>query len=262
MPRVDFRANELLLRRIWWGDGSGWFNKIQLSLKGESIETKSGDLTDQDIGIVLDYDGPRQTELHFHPTWRKEFYDSDPGGGEEGRLYDGLDGGHFNFSMQPTGDLRIGMFGVWGGAIDYVNSRPADITQLGPELTYRLGKHLSLGLQHELERLRIDSGRLYEANLSQARIVYQFNRRAFLRAILQYLDLERELDRYDPVVVEELGLDASEQHLFTQLLFSYKINPQTVFFLGYSDNRFGDQGIDLTLHDRTLFLKLGYAWLP
>ncbi len=48
--------------------------------------------------------------------------------------------------------------------------------------------------------------------------------------------------------------------VFTQFLFSYKINPQTVLFLGYSDNSLGMQGIDITRTDRTFFLKIGYAW--
>ncbi len=55
--------------------------------------------------------------------------------------------------------------------------------------------------------------------------------------------------------------------VFTQFLLSYKVNPQTVIFLGYSDNA---QGMlrpdltrtDLTRFDRTFFLKLGYAWRP
>jgi hypothetical protein len=262
MPRVDYRATQSIVRRLWWGDGKSGFNKIQIGFRGERIEDRDGELNDQDLGFFIDYEGPRQIVLHFHPTFRKEFYDKDPGDGEPGRLYDDLNGGHFRLTMQPSGDLRIGLAGVWGGAIDYANSRPADITAIGPELTYRLGRHLSIGLQHELERLKVDEGRLYEANLSQSRIVYQFNRRAFLRAILQYLDLERELDLYDPLVVAEEDLEAAEQNLFSQLLFSYKINPQTVFFLGYSDRRLGDEETDLTLRDRTFFLKLGYAWLP
>jgi hypothetical protein len=48
--------------------------------------------------------------------------------------------------------------------------------------------------------------------------------------------------------------------VFTQILFSYKLNPQTVLFLGYSDNYFGETGIDITQTDRTFFVKLGYAW--
>jgi hypothetical protein len=54
------------------------------------------------------------------------------------------------------------------------------------------------------------------------------------------------------------------EHLFSQLLFSYKINPTTVLFLGYSDNQFGGidadgRLIDLTRADRTFFFKVGYA---
>jgi hypothetical protein len=48
-----------------------------------------------------------------------------------------------------------------------------------------------------------------------------------------------------------------------QLLFSYKINPQTVFFLGYSDNLYEDDALDtLEKTDRTWFMKIGYAWTP
>jgi hypothetical protein len=247
MPRVDIREQQGGIRRLWWSDGSEWYSKVRLTLLGLRAEDHSGLLTDQSLSVVFDYEGPRQSDLHFHPTFNKEYF--------EGRLYD-LDGGHFSFSVKPTGDLRIGLFGVWGGAIDYVNFRPADIGRLGSDLTWLLGRHLALGLQHERERLEVAGGRLFEANLTQSRIVYQFSRRAFLRAILQYLDLERNADLY----LEEV--EESDRELFTQLLFSYKINPQTLFFLGYSDNRLGDQAADLTLRDRTLFVKLGYAWLP
>ena len=39
----------------------------------------------------------------------------------------------------------------------------------------------------------------------------------------------------------------------------YEINPKTVFYLGYSDNRYGERGVRLTTQDRTLFAKIGYA---
>ena len=58
-----------------------------------------------------------------------------------------------------------------------------------------------------------------------------------------------------------MPVDGEDEELFTQLLFSYKINPRTVLFAGYSDNRFGFDDISLTQTDRTLFLKLSYALL-
>ena len=53
-----------------------------------------------------------------------------------------------------------------------------------------------------------------------------------------------------------------DETLFSQLLFSYKLNARTVAFVGYSESRLGSDTIDLTQADRTLFVKLGYAWIP
>lgn len=73
-------------------------------------------------------------------------------------------------------------------------------------------------------------------------------------AIVQYLDVLRDPELY------LFPISKKTQTIFTQLLFSYKINPQTVLFLGYSDNYLGMTGIDVTQTDRTFFVKLGYAW--
>ena len=69
-------------------------------------------------------------------------------------------------------------------------------------------------------------------------------------------------------VVEATGYDVEEVDRETkdvgrQLLYSYKINPQTVFFLGYSDALVRDDSLNrLTETDRTWFMKIGYAWTP
>ena len=77
------------------------------------------------------------------------------------------------------------------------------------------------------------------------------------RAILQYRTVDRDLALYNP----GLSLRARKEDLFTQLLFYYKLNPETVLFLGYSDRSLGNESIDLSQANRTLFLKVGYAWL-
>lgn len=75
------------------------------------------------------------------------------------------------------------------------------------------------------------------------------------RAIVHYQDVTRNRALYlDPV-------DSDTKDLLTKLLFSYKVNPQTLIFVGYSDSRSGE-GADQLLHeDRALFIKLGYAWV-
>ncbi len=76
----------------------------------------------------------------------------------------------------------------------------------------------------------------------------------FVRTIMQYRDIVRDPSLYT------FPVNAKDEDLFTELLYSYKINPQTVAFVGYSDGRVGTETFDLTRANRTFFVKLGYAW--
>ena len=102
--------------------------------------------------------------------------------------------------------------------------------------------------------MTVDMGKLYTAHVSDMTAIYQFTTRMFVRANLQYVDYMYVVDNY------LVPVDPEYRHLFSQFLFSYKINPKTVLFLGYSDNYYGDCNYGLTQSDRTLFVKLGYAW--
>ncbi len=58
-------------------------------------------------------------------------------------------------------------------------------------------------------------------------------------------------------------VDANSRSIGRQLIYPYKLNPQTVFFLGYSDRHIDDDELSsLTATDRTFFMKIGYAWMP
>ena len=46
-----------------------------------------------------------------------------------------------------------------------------------------------------------------------------------------------------------------------QVLYSYKVNPQTAIYVGYSDEHAGTEEYDLTQTARSLFIKLSYAWV-
>ena len=46
----------------------------------------------------------------------------------------------------------------------------------------------------------------------------------------------------------------------TQLLYSYKINPQTLFFIGYSDTGYQNDALSKMYQtNRTVFTKFSYA---
>jgi hypothetical protein len=101
----------------------------------------------------------------------------------------------------------------------------------------------------------VEGGRLYRANITDVRATYQLNTRTFVRAISQYFDISRNPDLYT------FDINKKDKTLFNQFLFSYKINPQVVLFLGYSDNYSNTVTTNLSQANRTLFFKVGYAFV-
>ena len=95
---------------------------------------------------------------------------------------------------------------------------------------------------------------LFRENLTEARVFYYFDVRKFVRLIVQYRGIVR-----DPALFPE-PVEPEIHRLFLQFLASYKLNPRTVVFVGYSDNYLGLQDVRLTQSSRTFFIKLGYAW--
>ena len=121
-------------------------------------------------------------------------------------------------------------------------------------MNFDIGRHFRLNLNHISERMSVEAGKLYTAFIGQGTAIYQLNTRCFLRAIFQYINYNYNSQLYT------FAIEPVYKRFFTQFLFSYKINPRTVLFLGYSGDYFGNQDVKLSQKQRTLFLKLSYAW--
>ncbi|MCK4763031.1 MAG: hypothetical protein KAW12_12615 [Candidatus Aminicenantes bacterium] len=156
--------------------------------------------------------------------------------------------------MNPGKGLSYNIYTRFGDSVDYVNSRPAKSKLLMPTAAFSIGKHLNVNIRYIYENLSLTGAKIYTANLLQNRFVYNINVRTFVRAILQYTHISRNVALY-----LDDSVPALTKSLFTQFLISYKINPRKVLFIGYSDNQSDNNGFDLIRSDRTFFLKIGYA---
>ena len=248
MPRAGYRFYDSGVLFTWQqNDPHHWYNLFRVWFGYEYEEDWNGAMLRTAPGTFILYNGPLQSSLFAivyggRRTYRGVEYDN--------RSIDA------QFEIQPLGDLKFGLRLQAGDAIDYEFNRAGDRLRLTPSLQLYAGRHLNLELAHIHERFDIDAGRLYTADLSELRTIYQFNRRAFVRLILQYDDHSYEEEHYPQPI------DPEYRRLLTQLLFSYKINPWTALYLGYSDRSQGDSQVSLTRSDRTAFLKIGYAWVP
>ena len=249
MPRVDVRTIDLETDYFVYGLRAGgksgrWFDQLRFWVRGYRTTDHSGRMTDSRLAFGSLYQGPLQSAVTLIGRWNQEYYD--------GKTYDVSDV-ILNIGLKPAGGLRLDLTANLAGAIDYLNSRSARAVRILPEAEFAIGPHINFNLSHSFERLDNEGQKIYTANILQGRAIYNFNTRCFLRLIVQYRDVQRDPAMYG------VPVDARSNSLFTQCLFSYKLNPQTVLFLGYSDNGLGSQDLDLTRTDRTFFLKIGYA---
>jgi hypothetical protein len=253
VPRVDTRDGQVMAFRQIWGKPKSWFNYIRLGAAGEVVYDHAGTLTDRGLTLGALIQADLETQLNVHGIFSRTFY--------QGQYFDTAEL-MTDFRVRPFSGSEIGFQGQAGQAIDYANVRPAGVFSIGPYGSFSLLRHLNMVLSHTYERLFRSGETVYTANLSQAKFVWNFSVRSFVRAILQYQDLEQNPAMYlSPV-------DTRTRGLFTQFLFSYKLNPRTVLFLGYSDNAMGGVfdsflgpgRVGITRTDRTFFLKIGYAW--
>jgi hypothetical protein len=247
IPQVDVVSGALQVGRTFWGTETSWYSRFRVLASTVHTETQAGELFEDSYNFDLIYEGPRQSFVQLGVRPNRERF--------AGTTYDDVRA-DLRMSIRPTGDFFAELFLRGGEIVDIVNARQSEFLRVVPKVEFNLGPRFSGAAEHLHEEFWIDDGTFLQADLSQATLRYFLNVRTFFRAIVQYQRIERDLALY-----EVAGLAAEEEDLFTQLLFSYKLNPQTVLFAGYSDTRLGGESIDLTQAERTFFLKVGYAFL-
>jgi len=166
----------------------------------------------------------------------------------------------FNVALNPGRVLpQLALIGSLGQSIDVANIRLGNGGTLTASATARPFDRLELTVNSQFEWLNVtdesgERGRLFTALAEYLKVTYYFSARAYLRLIGQYLSTNRNPDLYNFAVPEKSGGFAGSA------LFAYRLNWQTVFFLGYGDNRVLTERNDLVLADRQLFLKISYAF--
>ena len=251
IPQADYRRSQVDVERRFYRDGR--WKRFWLGGHLRDVQDHDGHPLDRRGEFWFSGQGPRQFffnsgfgvgDLYYQgETFRNDYF--------------------FVFvEQQATSWLYYNFETAWGDEPDYANARAGTTLILRPAVRFDLGRHLRLQVNHAYQSLDVDGGELFTANLTQLRATYQFNVRTFLRVVSTYQDLDRQPTLYRSAV------DAQSTELFNQLLFSYKLNPQTVLFLGYSDHHETEprgpndrRAPELLQRDRTFFAKIGYALL-
>jgi hypothetical protein len=237
ITQVGVRQGIVSVQRRIRGGPERWFRNLYINAAADATRQYEGEWNEWGADFGATYQGPRQSEISFNLAPNQQYF--------RGRTYHNFRHS-FSASIQATPDFSLGVAINAGENIDFANAQAADFLTVSPSATINLGRHLSGQLDYVWQVFHTKTGqRIFTAQLPQARLLYHFSGRSFVRTVLQYQTVDR--------------VSTESRELLTQFLFSYRWNPQTLVLAGYSDNYEGS--IDLSRTDRAVFVKLSYAWL-
>ncbi|HSD71448.1 MAG TPA: DUF5916 domain-containing protein [Thermoanaerobaculia bacterium] len=249
VPQVGVRLGEAYA--AWKFFPEGLLNLVRPQIFSTYVEKRDGFLIDRNIAPGVIFQGKRNllgdVELNLAATRIA------------GRVFQKTNL-FFLFQVDPSRRFsRISLDGNVGEEFDFENGRVGDGVRLATTITVKPTDHLALELIGNRQTLDVKAddgheGRLFTAHIGRIKATCQFTARALLRLIGQWIETERDpsLYRFD-VPRRSGGFDGSA-------LFSYKINWQTLLFVGYGDNRALLSDGDLVRSGRSLFLKISYAF--
>jgi hypothetical protein len=249
VTRVDYSQQTLGLGYIWHGEDANWWTRVRLNGDYDVTHDDNGRLLEEEFEAYLNINGPKQSFVQIGGLTRDVLFDDVLFHENKISLYT---------EIKPMGGLYLAVFARVGDQIDFANTQLGDQIEIRPRITWNMNQHLMARLNSSLVTLDSKQGpNIFKAKVHDLRMTWQFNIRSFVRITVQHQDVERNQDQY----IDEI--DEHTRDVGREILYSYKINPQTVFFLGYSDRHIEDDEItSLTSTGRTVFMKIGYAWMP
>ena len=249
VPRVDFSQQIAGVQRIWWGSPDDRWARIELGGDWDITYDDAGRLLEREVEAYFEIEGLWQSEIELFAVTRDLRF--------ENVLFEETQYG-FSAEAQPISGLGFGLQAQTGDRIDFANARLAERQRLEPFVNWNVNRHLLLRLSADFVTLDSKAGpNIFEAELYDVRMTWQFSVRSFFRFTTQIQDVTRNPAEFaDPV-------DRRTRDVARQFLYSYELNPQTVFFLGYSDVLFQDDSLEsLESVDQAWFMKIGYAFMP
>lgn len=259
IEKVDFSKFVVGGGYTWYPENSG-FSKIRLSGDWDISHNQAGEKLEQEAEAKLAFDGLLQSYTAFGVVNRQRVgrrHDSASlAVANNTQMFDETMG-WFYANMKPTRTLFVELDVNYGDSIDFANDQLGTKFLLNPGVRWNVTDSVKLNVSHVYRTMDVDDGRLFTANLSDVRLSWYIDIHNFIRVSSVYTHIER-----DPSLYLYGSPNKEQQNLGNEILYGYKLNPQSVFYLGYSDGLKSNDSIDsLMKTEETYFMKMSYAWI-
>jgi hypothetical protein len=246
LPQVGIRDEASEVGRTFY-PASGFFSRFRPFLNDHYTAGQDGDLILRQIGIGTEFDGRYNTFSRVSYRW------------ERVRAGDRiLERPHVEtyFEISPSQTIaQISLTSSLGDDVDFDGARPGTGGFVTVGATIRPAGALAIRFDGTRQWLDLQQGRLFTAEVARLKATYNFTSRCFVRLIGQ----QQQVNENPALAVPTATLKSRD---FTgSALFAYKIDWQTVLFVGYGDeNTLSDVTGRLEPANREVFLKVSYAY--
>ncbi len=250
VPQVGYRRLRTIVGPYFYPGGA--FPTIHPYLTAEITESRGNGRLGRVVSPGVNISGPLSMTLDT----RYHLADQVRSGGQ---LF-ALRYGELELDMSPARRFdRLSLRVRLGDDVDFAGGRPGRGGGVAASATFRPLDRLELIFDGERQWLNVRtlegvSARLFTAEVARLKATIHFSPRAYLRLLGERLRTDRDPALYaDPVPPRERsGLDS--------VLFSYKLNWQTLAYLGYEAGHSLRPSGAMALDGKQIFVKLAYAW--
>lgn len=255
LSKVNYNKKIAGLGHRWYPKNkNSWWKEISIGGDWDITHDMDGLELEKETEANIEVEGILQSVFGGGFANRRRYFDKDQTDLLSGEYFD--EKVRFVFALfQPVEGLNLEMIVEKNDVIDFSNSQIGESFNLLPKITWQIGKHWNSLLEYEKIDFDVAGGDLFDAKVLNFRLTFQINIQSFVRITLQDLNIKR-----DPTLYIE-AVDETFKSRGSQFLYSYKINPQTLFFAGYASEGFqDDQLASIRKTGKSLFLKFSYAW--
>ena len=265
MPKADFFETNIKVERLFYGndygDDQGFWSQAKVSSQWQIQHNINKELIAKSINTSVEINGPLLSKFTLN-LWH-----ADRVGLRHDKNIADIDNNTtrfienqltFSTEFEPLYNLYTLIELTVGDKIDYRNNRLGDTVEFIGNIAWNATQHLEFDIYYTYSQLNAEGSSVNTTHLTDVRISYQFDIHSYLKLSLVYCDVDMN-NNNNPLV----DISQTKKVLTSQLIYAYKLNPQTVFFLGYSDGNYQDDDlISLRKEQKIFFTKISYAWMP
>jgi len=248
IPQVAYNKYKAKGGYIWHADNP-WWSQLELEFDWDISHDDSGNVIERGFETAIKIEAIGQSKIKIKT-------------GNHNKIYGAASyPGHFyalKVNTKPYAGIDLSAELEWADTVDTDNERPGEEQKMELIAGINIGQHLLLEITWEREQLEVTGGRLFTAEAQDIRINYQFTNNSRLRLSL----INEKVNKDTQLYLNPYNEDAKEREKSYQLIYSYKLNPQSVFFMGYGENVYSNDETEQWFSDeKTFFIKISHAWL-